>query len=380
MARTANRKRRTDGNYSRQITIGRKPDGKPIRKTIYAKTIKELDAKVAEFERNMRQGTLSVNEKMTFGEMAEIWLRDYKPTISVNTRRMYTTILTKHLLPALGSYKLKDLKPYHMQTIMAEMSEGMYSSKTMKEIKNVAAQILEIAMENDIVFRNVFKKISVPQIEKVERRALTQYERELITKTHAEHKMGLPALLMLYCGLRRGELLALTWGDISLKKLMITVNKAVYFDANTPYVKAPKSKAGIREVPIPEILLPILNGRRAASMMVCPSDSGEMMTQSAIKRAWESYQHFLNIKAGGHVASRSRAKLQVIDHITPHMLRHTYATMLYEAGVDIKSAQKFMGHADIETTLRIYTHLSEQKENASIEALNTHLNSAISLQ
>jgi hypothetical protein len=79
MPRAVNIKRRADGLYQRSITIGRKPDGKPIRKTIYAKTIKELVARATEYERQLRLGTLSSDERMTFGELAEIWLEEYKP-------------------------------------------------------------------------------------------------------------------------------------------------------------------------------------------------------------------------------------------------------------------------------------------------------------
>lgn len=79
MAAPSKRKRRADGNYSKQITIGRKPDGKPIRKTIYAKTIKELEQRAAEYERQLRHGTLSSNEKITFAELASLWVKDYTP-------------------------------------------------------------------------------------------------------------------------------------------------------------------------------------------------------------------------------------------------------------------------------------------------------------
>lgn len=97
------------------------------------------------------------------------------------------------------------------------------------------------------------------------------------------------------------------------------------------------------------------------------------MSETAFKCAWDSYLHYLNIKAGGRDASRSRRKLSVIDNLTPHMFRHTYATILYNAGVDVKSAQRFLGHADINMTLKIYTHLSEQKEQEAIALLNRHL-------
>lgn len=128
-------------------------------------------------------------------------------------------------------------------------------------------------------------------------------------------------------------------------------------------------------IPIPSALITILKGEKnlAESAMVCPSAEGLMMTKTAFTKAWKSYLRYLNISAGGHDASRSRPKLSVIDNITPHMFRHTYSTILYNAGVDLKSAQKFLGHADINVTLKIYTHLSEQKENEAIATLNKHL-------
>ena len=70
----------------------------------------------------------------------------------------------------------------------------------------------------------------------------------------------------------------------------------------------------------------------------------------------------------------------MIEKITPHMLRHTYATMLFDANVDVKSAQKFLGHADIEVTLSIYTHLTKYKEDKAINALNAHLDSMVENQ
>jgi integrase len=92
------------------------------------------------------------------------------------------------------------------------MAEEGYAEKTLKEIKVTANQIMELALDNDVIFRNVFAKVEIPSIEAVERRALTQDEIDLITNTYAGHRMGMPVQLMLYCGIRRGELLALTWG------------------------------------------------------------------------------------------------------------------------------------------------------------------------
>lgn len=376
MPREAKIKKRPDGFYQRSITVGRKPDGKPQRKTIYAKTLKELEEKTADYQRQLRHGTLSSNEKMTFGELAVLWLRDYKPGISVTTRTMYKTILDKHLLPELSAYKLKDLKAHHIQSIVNRLAESGKAESTLKKIKLTAVQILKVAMDNDVLYRNVFAAIKVPSKTPARRRPLTDEETRLVTDTYTGHRMGVPALLLLYCGLRRGELVALTWGDISIKNKTVTVNKAAVFNGNTTLVQNPKTESGARTIPMPDSILDAVKAARKAaqSAMVCPAADGKIMSQIAFKRAWESYLHYLNIKAGGRDASRSRPRLSVIDNLTPHMFRHTYATILYNAGVDVKSAQRFMGHADINVTLKIYTHLSAQKEQEAIGALNRHLN------
>lgn len=383
MAAPSKYKRRPDGLYQRSITTGRKPDGRPIRKTIYAKTIKELDTRAAEYERQLRHGTLSSNEKITFGELALLWIETSKPLIGERMKARYLGIIKKHF-EELKAIRVKDLKPHHLQSIINRLIEKEYAGKTIREIKQTAVQILALAMDNDIVYRNVFERVTVPELDAQDRRALTQKEQELVVNTWQGHRMGLPALLMMYCGLRRGELIALTWRDVNVKAKTITVNKAAFYTGNQPQLKAPKSKAGERTIPIPDKLLPMLSGRHAASMMVCPSVQGKMMSGEAFRRAWESYWRHLNLQAGGSDKKRGKndangkptwiPAVHAIDNITPHMLRHTYATMLYNAGVDVKSAQKFLGHADLNVTLKIYTHLSEEREQSAIAAMNGYLN------
>ena len=98
-----------------------------------------------------------------------------------------------------------------------------------------------------------------------------------------------------------------------------------------------------------------------------------MMTNTAWTTSWNSYMHYLNNQAGGRDASRSHPKVVAMDRFTAHQLRHTYATMLYDADVDPKSAQKALGHANVQQTLEIYTHLSQRKKASSIDKLNDFL-------
>ncbi|MBR0205169.1 MAG: site-specific integrase [Clostridia bacterium] len=228
----------------------------------------------------------------------------------------------------------------------------------------------------EVNYRNVFEKIKAPHVEAEERQPITEEQRELILNTWEGHRMGVPALIMLYCGLRRGEMLALLWSDIDFKAKTLSVSKSADMPTNATTVKKPKTKAGTRIVPIPDAILPALQKarREAISMYVCPAvNTGDIMSAQAYSEAWKSYMHYLNIEAGGRDRSRSNPKVVAMESFTAHQLRHSYATMLYDADVDVKTAQKLLGHADFSVTMKIYTHLSAEKETAGIEKLNEHL-------
>ena len=162
MAKKASIKRRPDGLYHRSITIGRKPDGRPIRKSIYAKTIKELETRAAEYERQFRHGTLSSNEKITFMELAAVWVADYTPDASEKTRNEYGGLIKNYLNPVIGGYRVIDLKKHDLQAILNGMAEDELSRSTMSKVKIVAASVLALGVDTDILIRNVFSGVKVP--------------------------------------------------------------------------------------------------------------------------------------------------------------------------------------------------------------------------
>lgn len=368
----ANYTKRADGRYQSSITIGRNPNGSPKRKYFYGDTIKELRTKISLFEEELRSGSLS-GEDTLFEKAAEVWKQDYKYATNEKAGKRYERVIALHLSP-LAKCKLKELLPLNLQSIINSMAQEAYSQKTLKEVKQTAVQILDMAADNGLIRRNVFKNVKIPKIAPKQRLPISNQMRELIESTWEKHRMGIPVLILLYCGLRKGELLALLWQDIDLKNKYIDVNKTVTYISNQPQIKPPKTEGSIRRVPIPDILLSILskNAGKPADP-VCPASAGKIMSEIAFRRAWESYQHFLNIEAGGHDATRSQSKLTVVEPFTAHQLRHTYATILYDAGVDVLAAQRFLGHADVETTLSIYTHLTEERQALSLDALNSSL-------
>lgn len=180
---------------------------------------------------------------------------------------------------------------------------------------------------------------------------------------------------MLYTGLRRGELTALSWSDVDLTAKTITVNKSYSYKAKS--LKSTKTAAGTRIVPIPDVLADYLRELPKTSMLVFPNKDGSYMSDTSWQKLWDSYMRVLNRKYGNFIGSADKRKAlpMVIDTFTPHCLRHTYATMLYDAGVDVLTAKEFLGHSDIKTTLSIYTHLSAEKSKTDIGKLNQYLQS-----
>ena len=372
MAKT---KKREDQRYEKKITVGRNPDGSLRRISVYGTTKKELERKVAEIQTDLERGIFLSTETVTFGAVAENWITFFKPLISEKMRLRYKGIIDGHLKPLL-EMKVKDLRPMHLQRIINEMAKAGYAQKSMQMVKQTASQVLDHAMQNDLVYRNVFEKLKVPHVESVPREPITEEQRDLILRTWKGHRMGVPALIMLYCGLRRGELLALLWSDIDLDNRTLSVTKAADMPTNATTIKKPKTRAGIRTVPIPNAILPALHWAKneTKSLYVCPNmTTGGIMSAQAYGQAWRSYMHYLNIQAGGKDRSRINPKIVAMEPFTAHQLRHSYATMLYDADVDVKTAQKLLGHADFGVTMKIYTHLSAEKETAGIEKLNEHL-------
>ena len=174
------------------------------------------------------------------------------------------------------------------------------------------------------------------------------------------------AVIMMLSGLRRGELVALTWADVDLKGKTITVNKTMEYPPNQPPKLRPltKSAAGMRTVDIPQRLADYMAAMPRDNVMVIHTTQGRVMTATAWEALWKSYMRLLNIKYGTRTPDdQERMKMpgqrkfdMTIPPITLHWLRHTFCTLLYLARVDVVQACAQMGHADVSTTLRSCTN------------------------
>ena len=312
----------------------------------------------------------------------EFWANRWVKHKSVGMSFLYNRALksqVEHLINAVGDIPVKDIMPMQLNDLMDDLAtmnpntNRPASKKFLKAVCNDAIQIFYFVSDNCKDFNyNPATRVHIPKNStKKERRSLTNKEVRLVLEL--QHRARPAVLIMLLCGLRVGEVLTLRWDDIDFTKGEMNINKSTQRVSGNEYTVKDGTKNGKnRIVPIPKPLLKELAELKEHSMnpLICTNTSGEFHTPCSCKRMFESYISDLNA-LNGKISKYDPNFKQTLDKITPHMLRHTYASMLYFSGVEVLTAQKLLGHADLSTTLKIYTHLQEQTEKLSIEKFDT---------
>lgn len=366
--------KRSDGRYQAQIYIGAE-NGKRRYKSVYGETVRELEKNIQEVKLRLGKGLDLFAERDTFKYWGDKWLKLKKAEVSAKRYDAYKARYAN--LTPIYNLEITKIKTADIQDIIidcatqpAERTGKPYAKYTLNGIKMTASQILKLAIDNRVVDYNCALAVKIPKAAVTStRRALTEEEQRWITDT--PHRAQVAAMIMMYAGLRRGELLALTWQDISLADGTISVTKSVEFINDKPSVKkGGKTSAATRTVFIPKKLVNFLSEYKKPMGLIYTDRKGSLMSETAWRRMWSSYLNDLNLKYGkwsncvqtnGMRPSKyaPTEKPFIIPRITPHWLRHTYITMLYMAGIDVLTAKEQAGHADIKTTTEIYTHLDD---------------------
>lgn len=375
-------KKRADGRYCAKITYTNEFEVKET-KYVYAASQKELTQKVTETRTKLKKGIDITAEKDSFDFWGKKWLKLKSFEVSFNWMKALKCNYAK--LEPIHNRTITKLRPIDLQEILNEMSYMGYSKRSMKAVRDIATGIMQLATDNRVIDYNYFSSVKLPSACKPEekRRALTAEERKWITDT--PHRAQTAAMIMMYAGLRRGELIPLLWSDIDLDNATITISKSTESIQGKPRVKeGGKTVNARRIINIPQILCDYLKKQPKKTLLVCPSASGEMMSDSAWRRLWDSYLTDLNLKYGNWkdcLKTKGKCppkfapgeKPMLIPSFTAHWLRHTFITLMYLAGVDAVTAKAQAGHADIKTTLEIYTHLDKEHKKNNMEKLNNFL-------
>lgn len=351
-------------------------------KEFYGRTVKEVKEKIKEFEsRNMYVKKTDV-QKQTFGEYLDNWfenVRVYEVESSTYLRNEQTI-----------NYHIKDSSLYNAQIINVdfELCQALinklsekYSRSTISKVYVILNMCFNYALTKGHIGENPMMKVKMPKesslvkkkkeakwlssndVEKLVLEAERLNTKEFRIKGKVgERVYGVNAyyvILIIYTGLRIGELMALTWNDIDFKNKTLSVNKSRAkgkIDGKTVlYVKDPKSESGTRIIPLSDRALYALRNIKECSK----SDTDLIVTNTSSESNITRTINRMLFRAGCEV-----------EKCGLHALRHTFGSLLLEKGVDLKTISYLLGHSDITVTANIYLHITREKAINSIEVLN----------
>ena len=323
------------------------------KKRIYVrgKSQREVNMKLAELKNQYEMGLIAESPNITLDTWCEEWLETYKKNVVTDGwYKDIQSIIRNHISPSIGSMRLSKIKPVHVQKCINQM-QGL-SWSTINKTAVIIKEIFKRALENKMIVSNPADNITLPKATKGERRRLHADEEQRLREVCQNHPFGAFFMVMLACGLRTGEAVALTWFNVDMKNKTITVTQSLENHSNR--IKEPKTKAGFRTIPIPDWYIPYLENIKKTSQFVFTNRLNNMVGRKAIDGNWRKISE----------------QAMLAPEITPYYLRHTYATTLAEMGVDMKTAQYLLGHSNISVTAKIYTHVSDKMLESARAKIN----------
>ena len=352
---------RKDGRYQGYV---RDADGR--RRAVYDRDPERLWHKVHDPR---------PEELRTFRSVAEAWEREHRDQIEARTWKNYEPHF-RDMLDEHGSRPFADVSAMDVSADLLRAKAAGYSATVVRTRRSLYRMIFDYAVVHGITQYNPVTSVKLPRgLPHGKRTAPTQEEMRIICRS-VDRPFGLFAFLLLCTGLRKSEALALQWSDVDFAAREIRVTKSIdYLDGADPKYKAPKTEAGIRTVPILDILAEPLEAARGASASpyIFPNPAstrggrgGGLMTERAYEGAWDRYCQAAGLYADGRPT------------LTAHQLRHGTATLMFELGVDELTAQKILGHSRIEITREIYTDLRRDQKLRSVAKLNAGLSDLMS--
>lgn len=337
---------RKDGRWQKIITINGK------KKTFYSKEPTEKRAE-RDIQRQILVYDSSLNiEKHRFGKIVEAVLEDKRQEVENQTYQCYY-YAAKHLEPFYDD-NIEDISPVQFRVFLDELARTGKSKSQIQKIRIVASLACDRAIINGINIINFAQLIKLPKKAKKpeQKKPISDDDIASIVEC-ADLPFGMFAYILLFTGMRRGELLALQKQDIDFERNIIKVTKAVEYPSNQAVIKTPKTENSIRDIPI----MPFIRDKlKEFTDPLKPADflfEGETpISKTAVRKRWIAYTRLACINA------------------TPHQLRHTFSNLAYRSGTDAKTHQGLLGHSNVQTSLNIYTSFDNDVQAQSISKTN----------
>lgn len=368
---------RADGRWEGRYTAGRTEDGKLISKSVTAKTQRECRDKLRKAIENSRGLVICKQSEYTVTEWMREWYEVYsKPHLRPGTADYYKNFIENHIIPNIGQIKLMKLTGTHIQNMYnKEKTEGRVkrfenqietglSNRTVRGIHMVLHQALERAVMLGIIPRNPCDNCIIPKKERKEMKTIPAEKVGAYLK--AAESIGMLPLfyLELSSGLRRGEILALRWEDVDEIHSTIRVNKQVCRLKGELVVSQPKTPNSVRVVSVPKRAIDLLKQEREqhpdCQYVFMSPRTGQMLDPDSLGRIHKKVLKIAGLDSG----------------IRFHDLRHTFATLALQNGVDAKTVSGMLGHTSSSFTLDVYTHLTRGMQEAAADKMEAFMDGA----
>lgn len=347
--------KRKDGRWEGRYTCGFRSDGKPKYRSVYGHSYQEVKAKLLPLK--AKPSVPIPSGSLTFGVLFEEWLSAVRLRVKESTYANYRRKAQKHILPAFGKLHYANLTPDLVHDFIHQKLDTGLSPKYVADIvivmKSAARYVSRVHGFADPLYN-----VMLPKTDKHELRILDDRQQKRLCSylnAHPDHT-SLCILLSLHMGLRVGEVCGLKWEDIDFTKSILTVRRTVQRipagQGTKLLIDTPKSRSSRRVIPIPAMLVKLLQMNRGEQSHFILSDRE---TPTEPRTLQHRFKRILQ-KAG-------------LPSFNYHSLRHLFATNCIRTGFDVKTLSEILGHASVETTLSRYVHSSLERKRACMERI-----------
>jgi integrase len=370
------RRRRGEGTvfkrgeyWVKSASLGRGPDGRRRRITVYAKTITELNEKMAKALRDAEAETPHAARSLTVADLLDRWYLAVKPSVTEGTALNYDQHVRLHLKPNVGGVRLKELRPDHVEHLVGQLGEGdePASSAMVRKVFTTLRAALAYGVDKGLLNRNPSDPIRklLPKRDRQVKGTVTPDEARALLAAADGERLAALIDVALDSGCRMGELLALTWKDYDQAAGVVSITKALSAVGGRLVLKEAKTKKGVRSVVL-SFARPALDAHRkrmeaegrdvAGGLIFCDSRGGHLRKSNLTRRFFDPV-----------------AKRAGLDHLTFHWLRHSSASLLLAAGANVVTVSERLGHASPAFTLSTYSHAVKGLQAAAADQLRAIL-------
>jgi integrase len=367
---TGHVRRRGARSWELKFDVGVDAAGR--RKTRYASfkgTKRDAEIELAKLIAAASKGEQVDPSKITVSEFLGRWERDWaSANVGPKTRERYFELLRLHVKPRIGATRVQKLRPVHLTELYGVLQrEAGLAPRTIGHVHRLMHRALGIAVDWDLLANNPAGRVSPPRVDQEEIIILNAAQIKAILKKAIGRPIYQIGALALATGMRRGELLALRWQDVDMEAGKITVARSLEQTKAGLRFKEPKTRHGRRTISLPvsavsdlrahwkatqEMRLALGAGKSPPESLLFADVNGEPRKPNAVTKEWDR-----------------TATMAKQPQATLHSLRHTHASHLIAAGLDILTISRRLGHGSPAVTLSVYAHLFPQTDDRAAIAI-----------